>query len=270
MLGMTDRTTAANIRSTFAAISVDPPKSVTAAYAKAEKLTEKASHLGSEPGALEAAVTDAILAGREVHTDPAVTAGIVGQALASNQAISEAVAGVASDLIRGACFAELDNIVNAWAVAFDQAVNELKEAHDRIGDLPLDDTTAILAKGRDIADVWAEAQNADRTIDVIVGGWTSLMQMVRVSVNPDQRALRLAELTLDQWQTIPAKAKAWDLIRAGIRPDLPTLDEYRRRIALIQNARTAIDNTPDVDHEREATKAWGAKVERVRREELMA
>ncbi|MDQ3416418.1 MAG: hypothetical protein M3474_04840 [Actinomycetota bacterium] len=161
--------------------------------------------------------------------------------------------------------AELDKIVAGWRKAFDAAVLDLAAAHKRIGNRSLDDTTSIMALGDDIADEWARATKAVQTIDTVIGAWTALMQLTRVTLAAEYRPLKLADLTLDQWLTLPAKVEPWGAVRAGITPTLPTLDEYRARVDRLQQARSqhAASQVP-VDREREATKAWAAQMNAAR------
>ena len=113
----------------------------------------------------------------------------------ANIGLPEAIAGAALDGIRDACLTHLDRIVTDWRKAFDAAAATLTAAHERIGDLPLADTTSILAKGGDVAEVWGTAKRADHTVDQLLNGCVSLMTLVRVTLDPRHRALKLAPLT---------------------------------------------------------------------------
>lgn len=258
MFAITDRTTTNNVLATFDGLGIKPPKGVAAAFARAEKLTEKSGSLGARPGDLEAAVTAAILAGREPAADPEVQRVATASMLADRITLPEAVAGAALDGIRDACLAHLDEIVTAWRKPFDDAAHVLTEAHQRIGDLPLEDTATIVAQGGDIADVWAKAKGADQVITQVLNGWSNIMTLVRVPLNADHRPLKLAALTKEQWRNLPAKLSAWDAVRAGLTLSLPSLDEYRARVATIQKSIASEQAAAGevIDPQRSAMQDW--------------
>jgi hypothetical protein len=181
--------------------------------------------------------------------------------LAAQVMVPDAIAGAALDGIRDACLAHLDEIVTAWRKPFDQAAGELVETHDRIGDLALEDTATIVARGGDIADVWATAKGADQVISQVLSGWSNLMMLVRVPVNASHRPLKLAALAKNQWRTLPAKLSAWDAVGAGLTLSLPTLDEYRARVARIQQTIEAeqVATREVISPERLAMPDWGSR-----------
>ena len=184
MFTISDRTTTTTyVLTTFDSLGIKPPTDVATAFLRAEKLTQESMNLGARPGDLDAAVTAAILGGREPAADPEVQRVTTATLLAGNVGLPDAVAGAALDVIRSACLAHLDEIVDAWRKPFDEAAATLTEAHKRIGDLSLDDTGTIVARGGDIADVWAKAKSAEQVIDQVVSGWSHLMTLVRVSID---------------------------------------------------------------------------------------
>lgn len=231
-MNITDRVHTNTIRDTFTSLELPVPKALTGAFTRAEKLAGKANHLGAADGELLPAVTAAILADREPTTDPDVQRIVTGMALA-NPGLQTALESAAVEEIRSVCENDLESIVNTWAKAFNRAASELSNAHARIGSTPLDQTATILAKGGDIAAVWASATTAVRTIDTIIGGWSSLMTVARMNPLPQHRALRLAALNHQQWRDLSPKADAWEVVSAGLTLSLPTADQYRARVAAI-------------------------------------
>lgn len=244
-MNITDRVTTNTIKTTATTLGKPLPKAVTAAYDQAEKLASESLNLGSTDG-LEQAVTAALLADREPATDPDVQSIVTAQTLTANVMLPQTIAAAALERIAVACRENTSKILAGWTAAFDQAVNDMTKAHARIGDLSLDDTTSIMAKGNDIADVWASASTAVQTLDAVIAGWTSLVQLTRAAqIKPDHRPLRIAALTYDQWQELPAKLTVWDALRAGLTLSLPTLEEYRKRVAQIQAAQAAPETQVD-------------------------
>ena len=78
------------------------------------------------------------------------------------------------------------------------------------------------------------------------------MRMLRLPMNAEHRALRLAPLTLEQWHNLPHKLTAWDALRAGLTLDLPDLEDYRSRVAKVQQSPEPLTI---VDHQRSPSPA---------------
>jgi len=260
-VNVSDRTIIGNIRTTFTALGIKAPADVARAFDEADRLAEGAARLTAEPGAVERTITAAILGDRDPMTDPDVQRALTMQALAGNVMLADTISGAAIERLRDACMAEHDTIVTAWAKVYDKESGTLTRAHQQIGDHDLTDTTPILAKGGDIADVWAEAQDAVRVLDTVLTGWVNLMQFMRVSLTPDHRPLKVAALTYEQLSSMSPKLTPWDAVRAGLTPSLPTLEQYRQRVTAIQRGQSQHEASQvPVDREREANKAWAAKV----------
>lgn len=102
---------------------------------------------------------------------------------------------------------------------------------------------------------------AAAVLDTVLEGWVNLMQFLRVTLAAEYRPLKLADLTLEEWQSLPAKVDPWGVMRAGITPSLPTLEEYRQRVAAIQQGRSQHEaSQAPIDREREANKTWANRV----------
>jgi len=235
-MNISERSTVNSVRNTYLQLGLNPPKELADALARLDKLNERARQLGALPAGddLGNAVSAALLDDRDPAGDYDVQRILAAQALAAHHGLPDAVTAAAVDGIRNACATHLDDIVNDWRAPFDRAAADLAAAYQRIGNLDLDDTTTILAKGGDIAEVWATARTAAGTIDTVLNGWHALMMLMNVTLDPRHRALRLAALGLEQYRSLPAKTSAWDLLRSGVTLNLPSLDEYRRRIANIE------------------------------------
>ena len=244
-MNLTDRATSNAILATFNNLGIKPPKALADAFVRADKLSEKAEHLVARPGEFEEVVIAALLADRDPASDPEVQRVATAHNLMSNHGLADSIGGAATEAIRDACRTHRDRILTDWRKAFDQAATTLTTAHARIGDLPLSETGPILAKGGDIAAVWATATTAEQTIDQILSGWVGLMTLLRVSLDPRHRSLKLASLTLDQWRDLSPKLGAWDALCAGLDLSLPSLEEYRSRVARIQHELSQPETTID-------------------------
>lgn len=242
---ITDRVIGARIRTAFDSLGAKPPKEVADAFARLDKISEGIPTIANASGELNEAVTAALLAGVEPATDATVQKALTAQALSANHALPEAVVGAAYDVVRDAVMQHLDSIVESWGKAVHSAAARLRKAHERLGDVSLDETGTILAQGGDAANVWADAQGANGTIAAALEAWTALMQFIRFTPNADQRALRLAPMTLEQYRELPPKLDGWGATLAGLDIDLPTLDEFRARVADIAAEAAQVDMVVD-------------------------
>ncbi|MDI1288844.1 MAG: hypothetical protein PSX37_02685, partial [bacterium] len=179
----------------------------------------------------------ALVRGDAPAADPEVQRIIVGQQL-GNEGIARGVDAIAYDRFREACHANADKLVLSWRVPFDAAAADLVTAHQAIGDLALDDSTAIMLKGGDIAAIWTSARAAVAAIDVLVMGWSALGDYTRLAArDPRWTLLRLAAIDPPEFGGFAKRRIGpWDLVLAGEALTLPTFAEYHSRIRVIGTA----------------------------------
>ena len=240
-MNLSARATAITIVDAIKATGIKAP-TITKAFDKATRISTAAQGLGLPGSTLIAAVAEALGDDRDPAACPAVQRVVVMSAIAG-EGVMQGVAAIAFDDFRAVCTDERDKLVNAWQAPFDASVATLEAAHDRIGHLALDETGPILAKGGDIATVWAQARAAAGTIDTIAAGWFALGAFTRaVSDDPRRRALRLVDVDYTTWVEAELEHKRltpWDAVLAGLTLSLPTVDEYRQRLAVITQAEAA-------------------------------
>ena len=125
--------------------------------------------------------------------------------------------------------------MQSWRVPFDQAAATLAKAHDQLGNVTLDQTGEILAKGGDAAKTWVDASTAAKTIDRILLGWSALGEFThRVSRDRRWNVLRLAAVDPAAFGALNYKTTPWEAILAGATLSLPTFDEYHARVRVIE------------------------------------
>lgn len=241
-MNITDRAMSSQILNGFTDSGAKAPKAFTDAHERATRIATAARNLGAGQGALAQAVMQALDAGRDPATDPDVQR-IAVAGLIANPGIEQQIDALAFEAFREACATHTDAIVNAWRKPFDAAAATLADAHQRLGNVALEDTTAIIAKGGDAADVWAQAQAATKTIEAVRHGWLGLVGITRAA--PEDRnytTLRIAECDPQTWaaqQLHGRKVGAWDAVLAGLTLSLPTPAEYRQRVSTITKAQEA-------------------------------
>jgi hypothetical protein len=215
---------------------------IAAAFEHATKIATTVRSLGTPPGAMVVAVAAALEDDRDPADDHEVQRLVTMNGFASPGIMAE-VEAIAFDDFAGVCTRDRDDIVTALRAPFDVAAATLAEAHNRIGDIPLEDTGAIMRRGDDIAAVWAKATAAAKVIDTITAGWAALGELTR-TVPADQRyrVLRLAAVDYATWterEFAGKKLSPWDATRAGLTLSLPTVSEYRQRVAAIEAGHAA-------------------------------
>lgn len=230
MIGLTMGATTGVILGTFDTLSLNPPKAILDARARAERVSAGSQQLGSGDG-LPEAVAHAIDAGGDPATDPEVARLLTLAQLASRN-IGEAVAQVARDDLANVFTDHSDAIVKAWRKPFDQAAANLAAAHGVLGSVELEQTADIISRGGTAADAWVQAQTASGTIDVIQSGWTSLAGLQHVTLDRRYLALRTADIDVDTWLRLnltDQRLKPWQVVSEGLTLSLPTMREYLQR-----------------------------------------
>jgi len=235
-VNITDRGNTSTLIGSFTAAGATAPKALIAAHERTMRLSEGVRGLSTRPEAIFAAVAAALERGE----DPAAAADVVRILTSTQIQNAGVVAGVddlAFDGFREAAIAHTDAIIAAWRKPFDAAAAVLADAHQRLGNVGLEDTSTVIAKGADAADVWAKATAAVKVIEAIRHGWLGLVGITRAV--PDDRnytVLRIAAIDHPTWtaqQFHGRKVGAWDAVLAGLTLALPTPAEYKQRVAVI-------------------------------------
>ena len=241
-MNITDRATAQQILNAFTATGATAPKALIAAHERTTRLSEGVRALSTPPEAIFAAVAAAIERGDDPGADAEVQR-ILTSTQIQNAGVMAGVDDLAFDGFREACTAHTDAIIAAWRKPFDAAAAVLADAHQRLGNVGLEDTSTIIAKGADAADVWAKATAAVKVIEAIRHGWLGLVGITHAA--PDDRnhaVLRIADVDYPTWtaqQLHGRKVGAWDAVLAGLTLALPSPAEYRQRVNTITKAQEA-------------------------------
>jgi hypothetical protein len=157
----------------------------------------------------------------------------------ANEGVWQGVDALVFDAFRATLLEHADDVVHAWRTPFDKAAATLAAAHAKLGSVALEDTAAIVNQGGDSAAVWADAQSASAVITTITGGWVALGQLTDLArVDQRFRVLHLVDVDYQTWQDQQLerrKLTPWQAVLAELTLSLPTMAEYRRRIAAIED-----------------------------------
>ena len=243
-MSISDRGTAVIIINTIAATGIKAPAALAESWQRTQRVSEKVHALGVRDSALYTPIYEAIMDDRDPAADPEVQR-ILTSGRISNGVVMAGVEAMAYAAFRDTCTEHADAIVSAWAKPFEAAAKTLDNAHQRIGDVPLEDSATILQKGGDIAQVWAQAQAAVHAVNTISGGWMALGEFTNRAAN-DQRypVLRIASVDYKMWQDQHLTGgraggrkitiTPWEAVLAGLTLSLPTFTEYAQRVDTIQ------------------------------------
>jgi hypothetical protein len=214
-------------------LGVKIPETLDTERRKLADLAEKVRHYAVNAD-LPDAVLNSLAAGRDPATDPAVIEVVVRRSL------SEITDGLEWQLaIRVQTLADdhADELLSLFDEPFKRAATTIEQAADQLGDVSLDDTATVLARGGDAAGTWAAAQNAVSTIDTIVTTRKVLGNLARrLEVDPRYRLLALADVPPDVFldeQLGGTTLGPWDIARRGWTLSLATPTVLRQRIAAI-------------------------------------
>lgn len=221
------------IHSAFTALGVNPPKAIVEAHDLADRvLTANSYLLKTDHGSLAGAVATALEAGTDPASDPDVQRVITCSAF--TESLSREVESIVNERLTATYRQHSDAVVKALLKPFDAAAAKMQAAHDVLGSVDIRDTASVLGRGGDAPQAWSDATNASTTLDTIRTAWVALASLVRQPPEPHFFILQTADVEPRVWldkQLKEQKWKPWQLVCEGIALSLPTMTEYRARIA---------------------------------------
>jgi hypothetical protein len=243
----TARSSAEAVRKTSATLGVPLPKPVAAAYRTYNRVTEGTGRIGPKAGALPAAIARCLAAGDDPAADDEVQRLVTAAALVTGTTPSQ-VTTHALDELAGVLRTHAGALVTGWSAAFDRARTVLQEAADRLGDVSLTDTEAIVRTGGDAAAQWAAATDALRLVDTIRGAWSALRSLTHTPSaltasgvryqDPRWLALAIADIPAEQFQD-KTKPDAWRFVLDGYELRLANFDTFDQAVEAIAEHRRA-------------------------------
>lgn len=216
-------------------LEVEAPDPVADAHDRLKSVTAGfAAHRMATDDELAAVVISVVEAGKDPAEDPTVQRILASQALAAKHVLGDQITAQLVDQFRSACRDHVDGLVEALAAPFDAAADRLAEAYEVLGDVELDDTAAIVARGGAAAEAWGQARAASVNIETARTAWAHLFTLLNGGA-PDKahRLLVIAAVPVDTWieqNLAGAEPDPWAATIAGLPLSLPTIDEYRGRV----------------------------------------
>ena len=222
------------------------PKAVADAIADRAKIAERVIALPSgSHQAVMTAVAAALLDDRDPLDDDQVRRLVTARSITgeSTQSLAYGVEKSAETRIFDALAEHADDIIDSLKRAVDTAGQSLTQAYEILGDSDLGDSAAILKLGPAAARAWADADDARQQIRVIDKGWFALGHLTRV-VSPDTApTIRLAAVTLEQYEALGHKADPWSIVRHGATIDYATRTTIPERHQRLADEREAREHT---------------------------
>ena len=206
------------------------PKTARKEWDRLQSLQDKVRFFAPPAYSLPRAALAALEADVDMMNDPDIQRAVISRALND---LRPALAAELDDQMTDFIDVNGQAILDAFHKPFNAATETLHRCLGRLGDIALEDAKAALSKGGDAAQVWADAQAADKTIDAIA---TATKLMRNNPVDPRYRVLVIADIppaTFLDDQLSGVKMRAWDAARAGYKlslADTATFDERRNAI----------------------------------------
>lgn len=246
-MNISDRSNAAQLIAALDKVGAKPPAAVAESYATTIRVSDAVRVIGVRPESIYPAIAAALTRGDDPTADPEVQR-ILTSGQISNGGVIAGVDDIAFSRFREVAAEHSDDIVTAFRKPFDRAVTTLTTAHQSLGDVPLEDSGTILRIGGDAPAQWAKATAAAATVKNIVLGWAALAAFTGISSDAiHYQVLRITAPTYEQWMSQELEGKhadPWGLVIAGLSLSLPTVSEYRQRVAAIE-AGHAVDAHQD-------------------------
>lgn len=236
-------TTAASIAMLGAALTgphADWPKPIAKVVAERTKLTAAVAALPTGHGEdLTGAVVNALLADRHPLDDADVVRMVTARGLSgeTGNALVGAVQRTADARIIGAIRDNVDDLLGSMKIAIDAAGVTLAESHDVLGDADLSNAAPVMKYGPASAAAWANAKDALATIEVVGRGWFAIGETTNTISTTAPKALRLSDLTLEQFDGVGRDAGAWALVCRGAVISMASRDSITERVQRLANER---------------------------------
>jgi hypothetical protein len=241
------------------AIGAPMPPALTNALDERKRIHEAVSEFrGTGYAGLAEAWANVILDGRDPAEDREVFRAVLTSTLAGGGDLERA-AGNAVDARAERAVSDMHaDLLKQFKKAFDKAGKTMRDAHEILGRVSLDDTTAIFQLGPVAVKAHQDAQEARRIVRVINMGWEGVNAIANIAPPTIERATRWADSDIDTWERTRRLKDGWDMTTAGVTLDLAIdNDTIRARQERLNTEREERDTRPDRE-EREARRALGA------------
>jgi hypothetical protein len=249
------------VRQAVTAANADLPKPVADALAARDALTATADRLPTGSHAeMMGAVADALVAGRDPLDDEQVRRLVVARILGGETggSLAYGIGNAADERIVAALAENVDAICDSFKAGVDAAGQVLAEAHDLFGDVDLDESHLILKMGPKASGAWTDAKDAVQRIRVIDSGWFALAELVHFAGTTTSRAVRLADVTLEQSEQLGHRAEPWAIVRAGATINMAaTADAIAERVQRIAVEREQREQRADAGFGNEFRRTQG-------------
>lgn len=232
------RLTVNTVRQVFAnaeSVGATIPKPIRDEHALLDALAEKTRHGIGLGDRLAAAVLDALASGSDPVTDQRVRDAVVAREISNSGVGLERVLG---DRVVDFLRRHDDAILAGFVKPFDRAAASINTALGTLGKADLNDPRAILARGGDAAQAWADAQKAEETIKRIRDTYVLLGTVHNAySVDPRYKVLVYADIPPNRFLDdglASTQPPAWELAQRGYTLSLATPTALRARVAAVQ------------------------------------
>lgn len=210
------------------------PKRLRDDHAKLAALADKVRTLDAGHK-LPEAILDALAADHDIAADATVQQEAVRNVIAQvSNGVEPALAARVGTFLQD----NAEALVAALVEPFDKAAAELKEAVHALGDADLNDPAAVLGRGGDAAQHWANAQRADQVIHQIRTTRQTLANVHRAyQVDPRYKLLTYVDVPADRFiddELSGVELRGWQAVHRGLTLSLATPATLRGRVEAVR------------------------------------
>lgn len=253
------KTHAATVARAADRLGVSLPDAYLEQVTQVDAFTAAVARINATTEQLDAAVFDAIEAGRDYHSDKTVLRlALDRQLVASN--IGDRARSRSVELVAAALADHADSILGGWSTALEPHSAALVAAAE--AGLDLGDDAAAIAKGGAVMQMLHDAQNAAVVWTEALRGFNALAATsgLRIAGYPVPLALtpaRRADLpAIEMDRNARTEPDAWDLARAGVTLRLATIGEFSARAAIFNADAAAAEHAEDEARLERVARSW--------------
>ncbi len=208
---------------------LDLPEAFTARFD--EIGTQAAAvQIAPDDAALVAAIVDAQAKGRDPLTDAAVKRHALASTIASRD-LRGASEEWAESQYRDLLDTHADDLFDAITAASKALGEALTDAHEVLGDMSLEDSSAAILKGDKYVNAWRTANDGIARWGYLERTWTQLATALRMRLPRGRGSLmRSPDYGIANRHKVPENATPWELVADySLTLALPTRSEWRDR-----------------------------------------
>lgn len=251
------------IVSALKAIGQPIPDALTGAIDERKRIAEAVNdYRGTGYVAMAEAWANAVLDGRDPAEDREVFRAFLASALTEGGDLEYAAGNAIDKRAERSVSDTQTELLKTFKKAFDKAGKTMRDAHAILGNVDIDDTTAIFQLGPVAVKAHQDAQDARRIVRAVHQGWVGLNGITHTMSTATERATLWADIDIDTWERTRRLKDGWDMTTAGVTLNLAidnnTIRARQERLHAEREERETRQDTEARESRQAAGKAYAA------------